>query len=305
MSLGYRNPLYTESLKEFGTPLHLPQCDGWLLERRIPSAPLRDAMGPYPLFVCSDWSKLADDLELMRGRLVSVSMVTDPFAPLSEAQLASCFDHVSAFKDHFIVSLNKPLAISSHHSYYARRGLKQLRIVRHENPDAAALDRWVDLYANLVQRHHLRGIKAFSRDAFALQLRIPGMVMLEAWHDERVIGAHLWYVEGDLGYSHLMALNEEGYRLYAGYALYWEAIRRSAELFGPSVQRLTLGAGAGIGAAATDGLSWFKRGWSNATLSVYLCGKILDPQSYAALAQTGASAARSDYFPAYRAGEFG
>ena len=303
MSLGYQNPLYADSLREFGTPLHLAACDGWLLERPIASSALRDAMGPYPLFVCSDWAKLCEDLESVRGRIVSVALVTDPFAPVSESALSTCFERVVRFKEHFVVDLTAPPSISQHHRYYARRALKRVRVVRQDHPDDAALDRWTGLYANLVQRHGLRGVKAFSRRAFAAQLRVPGLVMLEAWHERQVVAAHLWFIDGALGYSHLMAQSEEGYRLYAGYALYCEAIGRAVEFFGEGVRRMTLGAGAGLGAAATDGLSWFKRGWSNHTLPVYLCGKILDPIAYAALAaRTGT--ADTAYFPAYRAGEF-
>jgi len=66
---------YARSLAEFGTPRELPNCEGWILELRIPSFPDRDAMGPYALFCCQDWSKLHADLE---GVLVtSLSLVTE------------------------------------------------------------------------------------------------------------------------------------------------------------------------------------------------------------------------------------
>jgi len=261
-------------------------------------------MGPYPLFVCDDWTHLREDLEAERRRLVSVALVTDPFAPVAPAILSGCFDRVSRFKEHFVVDLSKPPVVSSHHRYYAKRGLKQIRVSGQDNLDAAALDRWVDLYSNLVGRHSLSGIKAFSRESFAGQLRVPGLVMLEAWHDGKVVGAHLWYVQGDKAYSHLMALNVEGYLLHAGYALYWEALHSSAALFGPEVTWLTLGAGAGVDATSDDGLTWFKRGWSGETRPVYLCGKVLDSENYSALSNARGTA-QSSYFPAYRAGEFG
>ena len=304
MSQGYLNALYVESLREFGTPLHLPRSNGWLLERPIEGTSLRDAMGPYPLFACDDWSKLREDLEDHRGRLVSVALVTDPFAPVSPATLGGCFDRVWRFKEHFVLDLSKPAAVSNHHRYYARRGLREVRITRQDRLDAAALDRWIDLYTNLVRRHSLTGIRAFSRESFAAQFRVPGVVMLEACHGDKVVGAHLWYVQGDKAYSHLMALDVQGYLLQAGYALYWEAIHSSSALFGPQVRWLTLGAGAGVDAASDDGLTWFKRGWSDETRPVYLCGKVLERENYSALSHTKGTA-QSSYFPAYRAGEFG
>ena len=39
---------------------------------------------------------------------------------------------------------------------------------------------WTALYESLVRRHGLKGIKAFSRAAFELQLSIPGMVVFRA-----------------------------------------------------------------------------------------------------------------------------
>jgi hypothetical protein len=38
---GYLYPLYAKSLSEFGTPFELPQCGGWLPERRIPNSDLK------------------------------------------------------------------------------------------------------------------------------------------------------------------------------------------------------------------------------------------------------------------------
>ena len=43
---GYLSPLYAESLVEFGAPLHLPRCDGWLLVRPIPQSDDCDAIVP-------------------------------------------------------------------------------------------------------------------------------------------------------------------------------------------------------------------------------------------------------------------
>jgi hypothetical protein len=55
---------------------------------------------------------------------------------------------------------------------------------------------------------------------------------------------------------------------------------------------------------AEDGLSFFKKGWSTGTRTAFFCGRILDPERYAQLA-TARGVAGTDYFPAYREGEFG
>jgi hypothetical protein len=111
----------------------------------------------------------------------------------------------------------------------------------------------------------------------------------------------LWYISRDTGYYHLGACSEAGYELRALFGLFWYAI----EYFGDSGLRLLgLGGGAGLPGSAEDGLSRFKRGWSTRTCPVYLCGRILDPAAYHALAaRTGPPG--TSYFPAYRHGEFG
>jgi hypothetical protein len=66
---------------------------------------------------------------------------------------------------------------------------------------------------------------------------------------------------------------------------------------------MDLGGGAGFGDDSNDGLSKFKRGWSNAERAVYLCGRIFDQAAYDSLAQQR-TIGTTAYFPAYRAGEF-
>jgi hypothetical protein len=85
--------------------------------------------------------------------------------------------------------------------------------------------------------------------------------------------------------------------------LYSESLRHfAAGAFGP-VNRVDLGAGAGLGETGDDGLAWFKRGWASEALPVYFCGRILDRDRYDAIvAQKKATV--NGYFPAYRRGEF-
>lgn len=301
MVTGYLHPGYAESLREFGTPRELPRCGGWFLERQIPGFLYRDAMGCYPLFACQDWSKLASDLDNIGDDLVSLALVTDPFGEYKEAYLHRCFDVVIPFKEHFIADLRLPMndIVSRHHRYYARKALENVSVERCYDP-TLFLDEWVDLYAALIERLNLKGIKAFSRIAFAKQLGIPGIVMFRVISQGSTVGAHLWYAQGEVAYSHLAAFSPLGYDLMASYALYWSAI----EYFADEVRWLDLGAGAGVESNGTDGLSQFKRGWSTGTRTVYFCGRIFDHQGYSKIVKAKGIAATT-YFPAYRKGEFG
>lgn len=292
---GYLSRQYAEALEEFGTPRELSQAGGWLLERPIGDTGLRDAMGCYPLFCCRDWSRLAADLDAIGPALVSVTIVADPFGDHTPALLAGTFDRIAPFKDHYVAELGPGREIGSkHHRYYARRAVRSVEIEPAATPEAH-LDEWIAAYGTLTARHGLTGLHAFSRESFARQLATPGMVLLRALHQDRFIAAHMWFVQGDVAYSHLQATTAEGYALNAAYALYADAIGR----FGGVVRWLDLGAAAGA-AAEADGLDRFKRGWATTTRPAYLCGRTNDPLRYAELA----AGRHTSYYPAYRAGEF-
>ncbi len=103
---GYAHPGYARALAEFGRPRALAASGGWVLERAIPDAGAHDAMGCYPLFACHHWAGLREDLALLAGRLVSLTLVTDPFGDYTEPLLHEIFpDLVSRFKQHFVARL--------------------------------------------------------------------------------------------------------------------------------------------------------------------------------------------------------
>ncbi|CAN5609772.1 hypothetical protein BH23GEM9_BH23GEM9_23410 [soil metagenome] len=295
---GYQHPAYARSLAEFGTPRHLRSSDGWLLQRTIPGSAAQDAMGCYPVFACREWTALGEDLDAASD-LVSIVLVADPFGQHTRELLEHQFDLVRPFKQHFVTEYRAGAIdnVSRHHRYHARRALREVEVERCEDP-RAFLDDWCVLYEALVQRHQLTGIKAFSRTAFALQLRVPGTVIFRAVHGGRTIAAHWYYVQGDVCYSHLAAQNDEGYARSAAYALHWHALHA----FSRDVRWLTHGAAAGALDSSQDGLVRFKRGWSNACRTAYLCGRIPNRGAYERLMQDR-SAGAAHYFPLYREGE--
>jgi hypothetical protein len=296
---GYRHADYAASFAEFGTPVWLSGCGGWVLRRRIQGTAREDASGCYPLFVCGDWQAFGGDLRSLTGDLVTLTVVTDPFATAGAAELARTFDVVMPFKEHVVVDLRAPSAASSHHRKYAGRALRALTVDRCEQP-LAHLDEWVALYGRLVRAHGIRGMRAFSRDSFARQLSAPGAVMFRASRDGSTVGLHVWFADGEFAYAHLGATSLEGRAVMAAYGLYAAAF----EWFAPRVRWLSLGAAAGtIEPTGGDGLTFFKQGWSPLRSQVYICGKVLDAAAYAGLVDSAAADA-PPYFPEYRRGEF-
>jgi len=292
---GYGSREYCESLADFGRPLELAACGGWILERAIPDSGLTDAMGPYPLFACRDWARIGDDFRTCERNLVSVVLVTDPFHAPSASDLQREFDVVKPFKEHLVVDLGRPVDQigSRHHRYYGRRARREIEVVPSTDPVGFS-ESWTSLYGELVRRRGLTGIKAFSAAAFRRQLAVPGAVLLVACRGSELVGAQIWMVAGRVAYSHLTAMSAAGYDSRASYAIYAAAI----DHFRGIVDFLDLGGGAGLADSAQH-LVEFKRGWSTGARMAYLCGRILDRDGYRLLAGDR----QTDYFPAYRAGE--
>ena len=299
---GYAHPKYAASLSEYGTPRFLRHSGSWILERKIAGTPYSDAMGCYPIFVCRDWSSLEQDLASLDKNLVCLSLVADPFGDYDMAHLRMCFPDVAfPFKEHFVIDLSRPLDtfVHSHHRRNTLRALREMQVERCINP-ASFLEDWMGLYSNLIEKHNLTGMVAFSRQSFAGQLAVPGIVAFRAVHNETTIGMLLWYKQARRVYYHLAAYSPVGYELRASFALFDYSIRYFAD---QQCEWLSLGAGAGAGTNEQSGLSRFKQGWSTGTRTAYFCGRIFDKQRYDEIIKLR-NVESTRYFPAYRAGEF-
>lgn len=299
---GYLHPLYAQSLSAFGEPLELPASKGWILRRSIPGTMEFDGMGCYPLFSCQDWSSLESDLNLLEGQLVSLSLVTDPFGGYNQQNLIKGFKDVARpYKNHYIVDLERrPVDfVTAHHQRNARRALNKIDVETCLEP-IRYLDDWIFLYKHLIMRHNIDGLTRFSRDSFAQQLRVPGIIAFRAGIGDETIGMLLWYMQGEAGYYHLGAYNSDGYKLKVSFALFWTAL----EFFANSGLRwLNLGAGAGAQGNEDDGLSRFKRGWSTGTRTAFFCGRVFNRIKYREILASR-RIPPTEFFPAYRLGEF-
>lgn len=299
---GYMHHGYAESLSEFGMPYELPKSHSWVLKRSIGGSPDYDAMGCYPLFCCENWRHLTDDLDDVGANFVTLSIVTDPFGDYDEQYLKACFPDVcKPFKEHYVIDLSRPVKsfVSGHHRRNARKASENVSVRVCRKP-LDYLDEWIRLYSNLVGRHGIRGMTAFSAKAFERQLQVPGILAMRAEYEEKVVGMLLWYVQNGIGYYHLGAYSDLGYELKCSFALFLSAIRHFADT---EVRWLNLGAGAGLNQKEEDGLSRFKSGWSTGTRQAFFCGRIFDRGKNDAI-MSARNIYKTEYFPAYRAGEF-
>ena len=298
---GYAHPGYGESLAEFGIPQTLPRSGGCILVRPIPDTDYKDGMGSYPLFFCRDWSCLRADLEELDG-LVSLSVATDPFGEYDAAALRDCFgDVVKPFKEHHVADLRLPIEeiAGARHRKNARKALREVEVTACEEP-VRFLDEWTALYGNLIERHNISGVRAFSREAFVRQLSIPGTHLLRAVCNGDTVGAQIYFQQGDVVHCHLGAVSAKGYSVGAFHAMDYVSIG----YFADKARWLNLGGGAGALSDGSDGLSMYKKGWSTETRTSYFCGRIFDRDTYGEIVK-GKAVHSTDYFPVYRKGEFG
>ena len=255
------------------------------------------------MFCCRNPSNLVDDVEELGSQLVSVTMVVDPFAGFSAADLSQSFPDVcKPFKEHHIVDLTRPPGefVGRHHMRNARKA-KKLVAVELCRPQAEVLEEWIELYELLKIRHGVTGIRAFSPHSFERQMTIPQLTIFRAIREDATVGMTLWLTQDDIVRFHLGAMNALGYAACAAFGMFQMAIDHFRQL---GFRWMNLGAGAGIEASAMDGLARFKRGWSSESRTAMLCGRILNRPAYIECCRAAASSS-SSYFPAYRAGEFG
>ena len=293
---GYAHDYYAASLAEFGDPVFLPRTHSWLLARRIGESRYKDAIGAYPFFACQNFAEVTTELIDLASQFVTVSLVPDPFCGVSPVQLKASFDIVLPFKTHYLVDLEVSFDryLRRHHRRYAKRSLSFVAV---ELAGDASLysSEWAELYAHLVARHQITGIRAFTAKALAGQLSVPGCHYFRALHEGSAVGALVCYLDRGVAYAHLISTSPLGQKLIAQYALYWTAI----EYFRERARWFALGAISGLSDSGNEGLTFFKRGWATAKCQAFFCGKILDRTRYNELCQ---SRPTTDYFPQYRNG---
>lgn len=293
MSHPYAAAAYARVYEEVAEPLWVEPWGAFVLVREIPGGGGRDALGMYPLAPFRPDADLEAGLDWLKAQgLVSIGLVPDPSASPPLDRLQAAFGLCMPFKSHILVDYGREVEFTRHHQGKVRRARDKVRV--ETVPLDRHVDAWCGLYGNLVDRHDIHGLSAFSKEAFRRLAEVPGLTAVAAFSEETIVSMHLWVADPatGVGYSLLAATSAEGYRLSAAYAVNDASIRLLSGL-----KRLNLGGGAGL-QAEEDGLTYFKRGFANDEVTAYFCAAILDPERYAAL--SGGLGACTTPFPAYR-----
>jgi len=292
----YVSERYTAALAGDRPSLRLAGLDTTSILRPIPGSALVDAAGPYPFTPLTNSRLIAEDFSaLSAAGAVSLTFVIDALQPDTD-WFRGCFDYVQPFKRHCLVDhrVGTP-STSPHHQYEVRRAL----VNKCETQAFALMDHlneWTELYDNLLRRHELTGIHAFSQSYFQQIAQMPELLCMGAFRCGAMLSCHLWMTHGNFAYSHLSASSEEGYSCGASYVVCQHSIDM---LSGCDV--IDLGGVPGVSDSTREGLARFKRGFTNAESQNWICGKILRQDVYDKLCtERNVEATSESYFPAYR-----
>ncbi len=285
----YASSDYAYCFSEWGQPVPLGK-QTTLLARSLPHHSGHDLTGLYPRLPLSEMLNWPSEFEALAAQgYVSLAWVSDVFFAPDPAQLSILLDRHFAFKTHFIHDRQQPFAYDRHHRYEVNKAHRQCQF--REVALADILPAWQTLYAELDTKHQLEGFARFSPAHFQQLAHLPWLRSFGAFHEDELIAAQLWVIDGDYAYYHLSAASSVGYRRSASYGLLDVALQALP------VRQLDLGAAAGLNPAPDDGLTRFKRGFANRTAAAYFCGKILHQPTYATLCN---GLAPTSFFPAYR-----
>lgn len=300
--MGYHTKTYAESFKEFGEPVYLPNCDGWILKRKIPGTMYYDAMHCYPYLLCSYSDRIMEDIKaLEKEKIVSLTLVLSPMFDVAIVQNnESFFDTSFVFKHHFLIDLSEEKEDFIHKTH--RRNIKKAKktIMPVWVDPNSRIDEWKEFYDVLIDRHDIKGMLTFSKKIFERHLAVPNTKMVCAHDGEKFVGALIWYTNQNVAFYHLGAYSEEGYKKNASFALFDASIDYFRER---GVRQLFLGAGAGASNNGTDGLTRFKLGWSTGITPVMFVGKVFNREVYDKIVEDK-QVPDVKYFPRYRYGEF-
>lgn len=294
----YASSAYLESCSHLGEPVEV-RGTRWLRRPIDESGSDFDLCGAYPLWTCDAPAELPDAFEALAPQGVCAVAVVDPLlAQAQGATLARAFSELwMPFKRHYLVDLRADFegARSKHHRQAVRRAAKRVSIERAADPMAHA-EEWVSLYGHLRERLGFHGAPAdFSDRDLAAQLALPGATYWRALVEGDCVAASVWLESAGVTAYHLSAASPAARSTEAPYGLMDAALREAAER---GLETATLGGAAGLEDDPSDGLAYFKSGWSTDQAPAFLGGRVLQPERYAELC---AGRETSTFFPAYRA----
>lgn len=253
-----------------------------LIEREIKGSGFTDAQLPWPYVDLH-----VDELKRLTDYHSHVISLVGVLLSQESRGYEACSE-LRPLKIHYIFDPcieQTPLSSKSRSNLTAAQQFWRIR----EGSTFADWSSFKRLYGLLVSRRHLSGSSYDFPPAHFDQLaRLPSIELIGV-HDGNEWGAMICAARGDheLHMIHLVA-SETGMKTNATYALMQFIIDICRQ------DRVTLFMG-GVPSGDSGGVKRFKARWSNRTIQSWLLQRIVRPDIYASLSQSG-----NQFFPAYR-----
>jgi hypothetical protein len=289
----YADPQFGASHSEYGEVIRLARSEAVVLLVPLLTSGRHDAFGPYPLLSTRSPDLLVEDLVQMRDLgAVTFTAVLDPMEPLVPPDVR--WDIHRPYKTHFLTVPGAQTAGPSRHHRRELRVAASRVSVSVQSGAEADIDRWFNLWDAVQPTRSVAGMRSGSRHALTEQFGLSGAYAMWATAGGVDVAAQLVLFSATTAYAHLAVSNRLGREARAMYALD-AALVEMAMAMG-----LTVHWGGAAGPSDTaDGLTAYKRGWSNASRTAWIVGSVLDPDAYLSVGGTlpvdGAA-----WFPPYR-----
>jgi|694.fasta_scaffold34223_8 hypothetical protein len=291
---------YLNTLKNIGDLFILPNLGLPCLMKPIPyEREIYDIIGPYPFILFEDIEnelpqvKSATnkfDNNLVTLSLVTLFMDTQKIQKVTNMQL----DYFSFFKTYYSVKHSLPLPILNDNN---RRNIRKARkdstfIFNNKKDNIAEI---FEIYRSNVQVKSLDATHAFSLEHFKFVIQASGTIVSVVKNGNSIESFYIWVKVTDKLYNHhLSGSTNIGKKNGASHLCLWESIQH----FHKNEKSLLLGSNSGSTNLPNDGLSRFKKSYSNFEASTYVCGIIFDKSIYEQL-NMGMDKSLN-YFPLHR-----
>jgi lipid II:glycine glycyltransferase (peptidoglycan interpeptide bridge formation enzyme) len=203
-------------------------------------------------------------------------------------------DYFSFFKTYYCVKYSLPLPILNTNN---RRNIIKARknLIFEFNNAKDDIEELFEIYRDNVQSRSLDATHAFSLEHFKFIVQFNDTIVSVVKNGNRIESFYIWVKVGENLYNHhLSGSTNVGKKNGSSHLCLWESI----QYLHKNKMDLLLGSNSGSTNDPDNGLSRFKKSYSNFEASTYICGIILNEIIYD---QLNIGKDKSfNYFPLYR-----
>lgn len=278
----YVNYEYINTLNNIGEPYKLPNLDLTCVKRLIPNEEdVYDIIGPYPFIIFEDieneLSQINSTVKKFKDNAITLSLIL-LFMDAEKIQkvIKMNLDYFSFFKTYYAVRHSLPLPIlNTNNRRNIMKARKNLMFEFINKKDD--IEEIFEIYRNNVQTKSLDATHTFSLEHFKFIIQFNDTLVSVVKHNNVIVSFYIWVKVGEKLYNHhLSGSTNIGKKNGSSHLCLWESI----QYFHKNKTDLLLGSNSGSTNDPDNGLSRFKKSYSNFEASTYICGIIFNERMY-------------------------